>query len=318
MSKIFAIFLTIFVLHGAVHAADNIRLGIPGGGGHITLPIAHKRGFLKEEGIGAEIIRITGTVGTAALGSGEIDYFTNLGISVRAAIGGLPVRLVACNLATVPFVFMARPEFRSVRELKGQTIGVNNFGGVPDLISRMTLKHYGLDPEKEVKIILAGTAVEARLAAMKQGLIAATMVTVPFNLQASKMGFSVLARPYELFSFPDGGIVATVKKIKEKPDEIKRVIKAAIKANRYIRADRDGTILAVMEHYRTDRETAMVIYEFVTKALSEDGSLPENGTRLIIDEARKVTKTNREVPISEVADLSILREAQKELGIKGK
>jgi len=75
---------------------------------------------------------------------------------VRAAIGGLPVRIVACNLATVPFVFMARPEFKSVQELKGRTIGVNNFGGVPDLISRMTLKHYGLDRKRRLRSFSQG------------------------------------------------------------------------------------------------------------------------------------------------------------------
>jgi ABC-type nitrate/sulfonate/bicarbonate transport system substrate-binding protein len=56
------------------------------------------------------------------------------------------------------------------------------------------------------------------------------------------MGFVILARTYELFNYPDSGLVASVKKIKEKPDEVKRVIKAGIRANQYIRANRDGTI----------------------------------------------------------------------------
>ena len=36
----------------------------------------------------------------------------------------------------------------------------------------------------------------------------------------------------------------------------------------------------------------------------------------MIEEAKRTAKVNREVSINEVEDLSILREAQKEMGIK--
>jgi ABC-type nitrate/sulfonate/bicarbonate transport system substrate-binding protein len=111
-------------------------------------------------------------------------------------------------------------------------------------------------------------------------------------------------------------VLTTDKKIKEKPDEIKRVIKAGIKANRYIRQNRDGTIQAMMEWMKIDKEMATATYDSVGKAFNEDGSLPEDGLRLLIDEAKKTAKINREIVSSEVVDLSILREAQKELGIK--
>jgi hypothetical protein len=51
---------------------------------------------------------------------------------------------------------------------------------------------------------------------------------------------------------------------------------------------------------------------------NDDGSLPEDGFRLLIEDVKKVAKVEREVAFSEVADLTILKEAQKELGIKGK
>ena len=51
---------------------------------------------------------------------------------------------------------------------------------------------------------------------------------------------------------------------------------------------------------------------------NEDGAIPEDGLRVILEEAKKLAKVNREVSLSEVEDLSILKEAQKELGIAGK
>jgi NitT/TauT family transport system substrate-binding protein len=318
MKGIFFAWLIVLILQASGNAADRIRVGIPSlGGQFITLPTAQKKGFLKEEGLSAETIRIFGTVAMAALVNGEIDYFTAIGFPVRAAIQGLPVRVVACYFPTLPFVVVARPEFKSVNELKGKTMGVNVFGGAPDVIARMTLKYFGIDPEKEMKFIAIG-APESRLAAMKQGLIAATLVSVPEDFQAKKMGFHVLARAYELFSYPDGGLVTTVKKIKERPDEIRRVIKAGIKANRYIRADREGAVQVMMDWQKIDRESAIAAHESLSKIFNDDGSVPEKGLRLVIEENKKIAKVDREVSINEVADLSILREVQAELGIKGR
>ena len=150
---------------------------------------------------------------------------------------------------------------------------------------------------------------------MGQGLTAATLGSPPLDFLAKKLGFVVLARAHELFSFPASGLVTTVKKIKERPYEIKRVIKAGIKASRYIRQNREGTLPVMMEWLKIDKDIAATTYESVWKAFSDDGSLPENGLRIAIEEAKRVGKVAREVSFSEVADLSILKETQKELGL---
>ena len=130
------------------------------------------------------------------------------------------------------------------------------------------------------------------------------------------MGFVVLARAHELFSYPVSGLVASAKKIKEKPDEMKRAIKAGIKANGYIRQNRDGTIPVMVEWLKIDKEMAAATYESIVKVFNEDGGLPENGIRLLIEEGKRQAKVEREVSAAEVADLSILKEAQKALGIR--
>ena len=54
------------------------------------------------------------------------------------------------------------------------------------------------------------------------------------------------------------------------------------------------------------------------RVFNDDGALPEAGLRLILEEAKKTAKVDREISLNEIADLSILREAQKELGIRPK
>jgi NitT/TauT family transport system substrate-binding protein len=318
MDKIFVVLLTIVFLQNSAQAEDRIRIGFSALiASYSSLPLGQKRGFLQEEGLQAEFIRMNATVGLATLVTGEIDYYTQLGAGVAAAIRGVPVKIVACYVPGPTATLIARPEFKSVQELRGKTIGIDVFGSNLDIIARNIFKHFGLDPDKEIKL-LAGGPLEARLAAMKQGLIVATLGGPPTDFLGKKMGFVVLARAHELFSFPVTGILTTDKKIKEKPDEIKRVIKAGIKANRYIRQNRDGTIQAMMEWMKIDKEMATATYDSVGKAFNEDGSLPEDGLRLLIEEARKAAKVSREIASSEVADLAILREAQRELGIQGR
>jgi NitT/TauT family transport system substrate-binding protein len=313
MRKIFLALLPVFLLHNSIDAADKIRIGLPADAGHFTLPLAQKKGFLKEEGFDAELITLTGQVANIALASGEIDYYTGFGSAMRAMLQGLlPTRIVVCYRPAPHFVLIVRPELKSVKELKGKTMGALP-GGAPDLVARLIIKHGGLDPDKDMKFIRSPT--EGSLARIKQGLIDAQALPVPWDYHAKKMGLSVLSRAEELFTYPISGLIAHTKKIKEKPDEIKRLIRAGIKANRYMRENREGTIPILMSSYRLDQEAGTALYDSFVKGFNNDGSLPEDGFRRLIEDTKRVTKVDREVALSEVADLSILREAQRELGI---
>src|SRR5438309_1650505 len=315
MMKVFWFLLTVLLLGGSAHAADKIRIGVPELNAQFApLALAEKKGFFREDGLQGEVIRINPTVALAALVSGELDYWTVIGNSVAAAIQGVPLRVLACYVPGSPSALIARPEFKSVQELRGKTVGLNTSGGALESTARLIFKHFGLDPDKEIKFLALGTS-ERRLSAMKQGLTAATMGSPPLDYLGKKMGFVVLARAHELFSYPTSGVVASVKKIKEKPDEIKRVIKAGIKANRYIRQNREGTIESMTEWTKADKEMATAGYESVLKLFNDDGSVPEKGMLLVIDELKKLGKVEREISLSEVADLSILKDAQRELGI---
>ena len=315
MRKSLLALLAIVVLETSALAVEKIRIGVPElNAQFLPLALAEKRGFFKEDGLQGEIIRINPTVALAALVSGELDYWTVIGNSIAAAIQGAPLRILACYVPGSPSALIARPEFKSVPDLRGKSIGLNTSGGALESMARLTFKHFGVDPDKEIKFLPLGTN-ERRFSAMKQGLTAATMGSPPLDFLGKKMGFVVLARAHELFSYPTSGVVASVKKIKEKPEEITRVIKAGIKATRYIRQNREGTIQLMIDWSKSDKEMATAGYESVLKLFNDDGSVPEKGLFLVIEELKKLAKVEREISPSEVADLSILKEAQKELGI---
>ena len=316
--KILCLSVAVFGLCGTGESADKVRLSVSSLDAAFLTPIvALKRGFFKEEDIDPEIIRMNANISITALATGDTDYTTIFGSVVRAAIRGLPVRVVASFLDSPTQMLLARQEYKSVKELKGKTLGVSTFGATADVSARMMFRYSGVDPEKDVKIIALG-ADQARFTALKEGIVDVIVISPPADLEGKKFGFRVLARAYELFNFPFVGLGANLKKINERPDEIKRVIKALIKANRYIRSNRDGSIEVLAEWSRAAKENAAVSYDSVVKVFNQDGSIPADGLQSVIESAVKEAKVTRPVLPNDVSDLTMLREAQKELGIKGR
>ena len=299
-------------------ALDRIRVAVSNPNmPNLTVAMAQKNGFFKDETLEAEIIRMNPNVAITALATGDVDYCQLFGAVVGGAIAGLPVRIVAGYLDNWPMTLIAQPEYRSIKDLKGKTLGISSFGATPDVAARMMLKRAGVDPEKEIKVLALGSDA-ARLTALTQRVVDVVVISPPADAQMEKQGYRILARAYELFSFPYLGLGTHTRKIKEKPDEIRRVIKATIRANRFIRDNRDEAVRTLIGWGKVEREFAYASYDALKNLFNADGAVPEDGLKLVIEQARRGAKVTREVAPNEVVDLSFLREAQAELGIKSR
>ena len=314
--KIAPIILTILVIGFPLQAADRIRIAVSNPNmPNLTAATAERNGFFKEENLEAEIIRMNPNVAVTALATGDVDYCHLFGAVVGGAIAGLPVRVVAGYLDNWPMTLIAQPELKSLKDLKGKTLGISSFGATPDVGARMMIRQAGIDPDKEIKILALGSDA-ARLTALKQRVVDVVVISPPADTQMEKQGYRILARAYELFSFPYLGLGTHTRKIKERPDEIRRVIKATLRANRFIREQRDEAVKTLIAWGKVEREFAYASYDALRNLFNADGAIPEDGLKLVIDQARRAAKVSRDIAPSEVVDLRFLRDAQTELGIK--
>jgi NitT/TauT family transport system substrate-binding protein len=312
------VILGLLLVGNIVSAADKVRMSISAVDvSFLTAGVALKRGMFRDEGLDLELIRMNANVSITALSTGDIDYTMVFASVVRGALRGMPMRVVASFMDSSTHLLIARPEYKTIRDLKGKTLAVSNYGATSDVAARMMMKHGGVDPEKELKIIQLG-AERGRYAALKEGIVDVAVLSPPTDTDAQRNGFRVLSRFYELYKLPFTGIGANLKKLKEKPDEVKRMIRAMLKANRFVRANREGTIQTMMDWIKVDRESAAATYDSTWKIFSEDGSISESGLKLVVDQGREAMKIERPVALSEVADFSFIREVQKEMGIKPK
>ena len=86
----------------------------------------------------------------------------------------------------------------------------------------------------------------ARYMSLESGSIQAAMIVPPFNHLAKKHGFNQLLGFNDIMSMPVGGLAVHTQKMKEKPDEIVKMIRALIKSLEYIRT-RKADILAMID-----------------------------------------------------------------------
>ena len=317
MKFIFVLF-AVFLNCAQAGAAEKIRVSVTNYNlSYLSAGVAAQRGFFREEGLDVEIVRMNANVAMSSLIAGEVDYTMIFASVIRAAMRGIPLKVIAVLIDSPPYAFIARPEINGMKALKGKTVGIGVYGSSNDIIARMMLERSGIDPDKETKLVAFGTD-GARFAALKEGLVEAAIIAPPADAQARKLGLSVLARANDLFKFPHIGLGTTNKKLKENPQEVVRVIRAFIKANRFVREHRQEAINVLIDWGRTQKEDAVASYDSIWQVFSPDGAMPEDGMRLVIDDAQKALKLNRVFAINEVADAGPLREVQRSLGIKAK
>ena len=308
--------LAIAVSTVPAQGADKVRIGVSNYNiSNLTVGVAQTKDFFKQEGIEAEIIRMNPNVATMALVSGDIDYSTLIGSVIGANLKGAKLKMIACSQDRTPLSLVGKAAIKSVKELKGKTIGVGSYGSTPDIIARMVVKHYGVDPETEIKMIALGSD-SARLTALKEGVVDAIIVAPPVDFEGKKMGFNILSRAGDILRFPYNGLGTSVEKITERPDGVKRVIRAIVRANGFIRRNREGAIQVLVNWTKTKPEFAEAAYDSTVGVFSQDGTIPEDGLRLVIENFRQSMNLSRQVSLSDVSDSTLLFQVQRELGIK--
>ena len=109
---------------GTAQSLEKVRIGMPSFSLSFIAPqVAYARGFFREEGIDAEIIRIATNVGIVAVTTKEIGYTSAVGAGLRSAVKGLPLKVIMYFNGHPLHVLVAKPEFKTLAELQKKIIG---------------------------------------------------------------------------------------------------------------------------------------------------------------------------------------------------
>ena len=249
-----------------------------------------------------------------ALMSGDLDFSTALASGARASMSGLPLRMMMALTVGQDFSLVVRPEIRRVEDLKGKTLAVSGIGEFTDVGTRIVLKKYGLAPETDVKLRALYGNHPLRLSALQAGQIDGTVMSMPFNKMAVKMGFRELVQLRDFIKTPQGGLVTTLQKIRGEPEMILRAIKAALMGNRFLKENKgEFEKLLAKESGVRDPVVAGLIHEEIIKLYSDNGLISDEAMQELIVSSKEMLKTSRDVSFAEVADFSFARRAVSDL-----
>jgi NitT/TauT family transport system substrate-binding protein len=293
----------------------RIGIGVPNRGvPNLGLMAAQRYGFFRAQGLDAELIVMRPSISLQTLMAGDLDYSTVLASAARASVSGLPLRIVMALTVGQDFSLVVRPDIRRVEDLKGKTLATSGVGEFTDVGARIVLKKYGLVPEVDVKLRALFGNHPLRLSALQAGQIDGTIMTMPYNKIAVKMGFRELVHLREFIKTPQGGLVTTVQKIRNEPDLVLRTVKAALMANRFLKENKSEFMkLLAKESGVNDPVVAGLIHEEIVKLYSDTGLVSDEAMQEFIANSKEALKVSREVSLSEIADFSFTRKATSEL-----
>src|SRR5215204_4598692 len=156
-----------------------------------TFALARDRGYYRQEGLDVQLVLIPSALGMQALLGGNIKFSTAGGSGILPILRGAPVKFVFTTFNRPMFWLYAKPEIRSVENLKGKKVGVSGLGSGPDSLLREILKKHGLEGGRDVVILPVGSGT-GRFFALQAGSVDAAMLSVPANLLAQDAGFREL------------------------------------------------------------------------------------------------------------------------------
>ena len=274
------------------------------------------KGFFREEGLDLEVQVMQTNVALAALANTQdVDYAATLGTVVRGAITGLPVKAVGIWYEKTAFYVMARPEIRTVQDLKGKIVGVSSFNASTDIVMREVLRDAGLDPETDTSIIQVGTG-NTRLVAVSQGAAVASLFTPPDNIIAEQHGLHRVPSPAETLPVAFTGVGVSERKLQDQRSQVERMLRASIKTLRFMIEQRRESSDLIAEATSIDPEVNFRAYELMVPTLSPDAwAAPEAVTRLML---QTVPPDVAPPPESQVYDTRALKAAQQSLGLAGR
>jgi NitT/TauT family transport system substrate-binding protein len=231
MSQLILLLLVlIFTFPVAALGADKLRIGYGAPSVTMSMLWITKEGKLFEKnGLDVEVLYLESALVQRALIAGNVAFGEMTGSLMSAPkLQGADLVMVAGFLNHLQYRLVARPEIKSVAELKGKRVGVSRFGAGADRATRLLLSKLGLHPEKDVVLVQVGGA-PTRLSALSANAIDAAIVDPPDHKKAQEAGMRVLANMEEMnIPFQHTGLVTSRAQLAKTPDIARRVLKSFV------------------------------------------------------------------------------------------
>ena len=247
-----------------------------------------------------------------AIIAGEFPLALAGGNIVNVNLAGGDIVIIGGVVNVPSFYLFVQPAMKRNEDLKGKAIGITRYGASTDVSLRAYLKKYGLEPDRDVKIIQMGGQPEI-VAGMQAGVVQGGTLTSPADFRAKKSGFVMLANfAKEGIDYPTTSLVSTRSTIKKDRETVKRFLMAYSDAVDRLFRDKELAIKIIGKWTRTqDRETLESSYEYATNFIERPPKLPLKATENILASMAETDPRAKDHKAEEFLDASIYNELEK-------
>src|SRR5262245_3275853 len=283
----------------------------------VDLYIAQERGFFRQEGLSADVVQARGNLGVTPLLSCAAHATNNCGTLIRAIERShLPAKVVSQSLKKNLFWLVTKPEIKSLTELKGKTFGTTTFGGSQHLAALRLLRKAGLDPNRDITVIIGGD-VPAQLQSLVSGVIQLAALSPPTVILArDKFKLRIHGSTLEDLPNLQNGLAFSEKLLRERRDLVKRILHARSRAHRYLWDNEHGTAEVLAKALNVDLPVALESYKLARPAFTTNGLANDKEVEEFLRADAEVLKLKEPVSPAKIFDFSLQREVNQELGIK--
>jgi NitT/TauT family transport system substrate-binding protein len=283
----------------------------------IDLYIAQERGFFRQEGLLAEVVQVRGNIGVTALLSGDAHAVNNVGTVIRAMErSDLPVKVITQSLKNNLFWLVTKPEVKSLSELKGKIFGTTTFGGAQHLAAARLLQKAGLNPDKDITVVIGGD-VPAQLQSLVSGTIQLAALSPPTVILARDK-FKLKIHGSTLDDLPNlqNGLAFTEKLLRENRELVRRILRARSRAHRYFWENERGSAEVLANYLKVELPIALESYRLARPAFTTNGLATDKEVEDFLRADAEVLKLKEPVPAARIFDFSLQKDVNQELGIK--
>ena len=295
----------------------KLRLGIAATSvGFLPIYAAHQKGFYRDEGIDLEIILMSLAAANNAFFKNEIEYSAGLTGLALAVARNYPAKILIFTVAKPMQSFVSRKEIKEPRDLKGKKVAGSSPGGSATILAYQALKHFGLEPGRDVQVLPMGGTGAGRLAVLEQGVVDAALLSVPENILAVNKGYNELIFLGDVVSFPQNGFGTSVTRIQQQPDEVYRMVRATLRGLQFVadEANREQARDIMMKQWRvSDQKLAAEMLGFLKRGLAKDAVIAPQAVQYFIDLTRETSNVTQPISGAQVVDFSFIEKARKEL-----
>jgi NitT/TauT family transport system substrate-binding protein len=293
---------------------ETVRVGYPSlATGFAPSWVTSESGMWKKHGLDVQLIYLRGgSRSVSALIGGSVDLVlgSDLGVTVALLQGGALTRLgVTTN--TTGYSLVTQPAIKDIRDLRGKTLGITP--GRDAAYARLVkiLRENGMDAGKDVTFITVGDGgPAARVAALTNGLIDATMFTPPSDLISKRMGMKILSR-IDVANV-GGGLNTTTAYLQKNRPVLVRFLKGYMEGIQFLKSHREQSLKIFSKYVRnTDLSIMGNLYEEISSRVEPSLRPRPEAVRAMLDLAALDYPQAARLTEKDNWDLSLLDEIQR-------